>query len=85
MKHILMKIYNIFENFDGHLEIVNFEGHRTIFRISNSSNQILRKISYKNEYVYILYRKCSPGEIFDHFLGLGLQTKLPLMMVNKIA
>ena len=36
MKHILKKIYNIFENFDGHLEIVNFEGHRTIFRISNS-------------------------------------------------
>ena len=36
LKHILMKIYNIFENFDGHLEIVNFEGHRTIFRISNS-------------------------------------------------
>ena len=76
MKQILKKIYNIFENFDGHLEIVNFEGHRTFFRMSNSSNRILRKISYKNEYVSIPYRKCSPGTLLSEMayrLGVKLR------------
>ena len=75
MKQISKKIYDIFENFDGHLEIVNFEGHRTILRISNSSNRILRKISYKNGLVPILYKKCSPGEFFG-----GPRSRLALLL-----
>ena len=70
----LEKILNIFEKSDGHLEIVNFKGHRTILRKSNSWNRILRKISYKNGLVPILYKKCSPGEFYGDYLELGLLT-----------
>ena len=54
--------------------MVHFEGLRMIFRMANSSNRILRKISYKNDWVPNLYKFCSPGPFLNACLGDGLLT-----------